>query len=113
MAQTGWASTEGDDLFFKVRGRGKPLLMIPPGGGDGWQYAAVAEILADESRVITHNRRANGRSTMNEPQNFEISQQLGCELVKFPGHLGSSMDMPLEWAAALHSILHRAEEIKN
>jgi pimeloyl-ACP methyl ester carboxylesterase len=35
----------------------------------------VADILADEYKVITYDRRANGRSTMNSPQNFEISQQ--------------------------------------
>jgi pimeloyl-ACP methyl ester carboxylesterase len=49
--------------------------MIAPAGGDGWQYSSVAEILADEYKVICYDRRANGRSTMNAPQNFEISQQ--------------------------------------
>lgn len=49
--------------------------MIAPAGGDGWQYAFVADILADEYKVITYDRRANARSTMNAPQNFEISQQ--------------------------------------
>ena len=73
--QTGRVTTEGDSLFYEVRGQGAPLLMIAPGGGDGWQYAAVAEILAGEYKVITFDRRANGRSTINAPQNFEISQQ--------------------------------------
>src|SRR5271165_5574035 len=49
--------------------------MIPPAGGDGWQYSFVAEILADEYRVITFDRRGNARSTGHEPQNFEITQQ--------------------------------------
>jgi len=35
----------------------------------------VADRLADEYKVITYDRRANARSTMNVPQNFEISQQ--------------------------------------
>jgi hypothetical protein len=35
---------------------------------------AIADIL-DEFRVITYDRRASARSTMNEPQNFEISLQ--------------------------------------
>jgi pimeloyl-ACP methyl ester carboxylesterase len=73
--QTGRVTTEGDDLFYEVRGQGQPLLMIAPGGGDGWHYSFVADILADEYRVITYDRRANARSTMNTPQNFEISQQ--------------------------------------
>ncbi|HME46740.1 alpha/beta hydrolase [Mycobacterium sp.] len=71
----GWVTTEGDDLYYEVRGNGKPLLMIPPAGGDGWQYSFVAEILADEYRVITFDRRGNARSTGHEPQNFEITQQ--------------------------------------
>jgi hypothetical protein len=42
--------------------------MIPGGGGDGSSYSFVADILSDEFKVITHDRRANARSTMNEPQ---------------------------------------------
>ena len=66
---------EGDELYYEVRGQGQPLLMIAPGGGDGYQYSFVVDILADEYKVITYDRRANARSTMNDPQNFEISQQ--------------------------------------
>jgi hypothetical protein len=33
-------------------------------------------------------------------------------LVTFPGHHGSYMDMPEEWAATLRSILHKAEGVK-
>lgn len=73
--QSGRVTTEGDDLYYEVRGQGQPLLMIAPGGGDGWQYSYLADILADEYKVILYDRRANGRSTMNDPQNFEISQQ--------------------------------------
>jgi len=73
--QAGRVTTEGDDLYYEVRGMGPALLMIAPAGGDGWQYSAVAEILADEYKMIVYDRRANARSTMNAPQNFEISQQ--------------------------------------
>ncbi len=73
--RTGRVAVAGDELFFEVRGSGEPLLMIAPGGGDGWQYARVAELLATRFRVITFDRRANGRSTMNAPQNFTIQQQ--------------------------------------
>ena len=67
--------SEGDELYYEVRGQGQPLLMIAPAGGDGHQYSFVADILADEYKVITYDRRGNARSTMNDPQNFEISQQ--------------------------------------
>ncbi len=75
MIQSYRVTTEGDELYYEVRGQGQPLLLIPPAGGDGWQYSFVADILADEYKVITYDRRANARSTMNVPQNFEISQQ--------------------------------------
>jgi len=75
IVQSCRVKTEGDELYYEMRGQGQPLLMIPPAGGDGWQYSYVADILADEYKVITYDRRANGRSTMNYPQNFEISQQ--------------------------------------
>src|SRR5258708_18522320 len=75
MIQSYRVTTEGDELYYEVRGQGQPLLLIPPAGGDGGQYSFVADILADEYKVITYDRRANARSTMNVPQNFEISPQ--------------------------------------
>jgi pimeloyl-ACP methyl ester carboxylesterase len=68
-------TNEGDEIYYEIRGQGQPLLLIPGGGGDGWWYTPIAELLADEYKVITYDRRANARSTMNFPQNFEISQQ--------------------------------------
>jgi pimeloyl-ACP methyl ester carboxylesterase len=73
--QTGHVETEGDTLYFEVRGEGPPVLLIPPAGGDGDLFMAIADILSSEYKVITYDRRANARSTMNYPQNFEISQQ--------------------------------------
>ena len=53
--QSGRVTTEGDELYYEVRGKGQPLLMIAPGGGDGWQYSFVADILADEcGRAYEH-----------------------------------------------------------
>ncbi len=73
--QSGRVMTEGDELYYEVRGQGQPFLMIPAAGGDGDYYAIMADLLCDEYKVITYDRRANARSTMNYPQNFEISQQ--------------------------------------
>jgi pimeloyl-ACP methyl ester carboxylesterase len=75
LVQSGRVTTEGDELYYEVRGQGQPFLMISAAGGDGDYYAAVADLLCDEYKVITYDRRANARSTMNNPQNFEISQQ--------------------------------------
>lgn len=71
--QTGRVTTEGDDLYYEVRGQGQPILLIS--AGDGEYYAALMDLLSDEYKVITYDRRANARSTINAPQNFEISQQ--------------------------------------
>jgi hypothetical protein len=38
-----------------------------------------------------------------------LAQRLGCELVVFPGHHGSFLDMPNEFAAMLREVLHKAE----
>ena len=71
----GVVSTEGDDLYYKVRGEGKALIFISPAGGDGDGYFPVAKNLSDKYKVITYDRRANTRSTMNFPDYFEIRQQ--------------------------------------
>ena len=39
-----------------------------------------------------------------------LAEKLGCEMVTFPGHHSSFMDMPNEWAAMLRSVLHKALE---
>ena len=72
--KTGYVTTEGDDLYYEVRGHGEPLLMIP--GGDAGYYSFVADILSDKYKVITYDRRGNSRCTRNNPQNFEISNSL-------------------------------------
>lgn len=73
--QIGSVTSEGDCLHYEVRGQGQPLILIPGAGGDADRYTRMAEILANEFKVITYDRRANARSSMNTPQNFEISQQ--------------------------------------
>src|SRR5262245_36597271 len=72
---TGRVATEGDELYYEVRGQGPPLVMIAGGGGDAGFYSLVAPILAGEYKVITYDRRGNSRSTRNEPQHFAIEQQ--------------------------------------
>src|SRR4051812_10457044 len=71
----GRVNTEGDDIYYEVRGHGQPLLMISGGGGDAGFFSLVADMLSDEYKVITYDRRGNSRSSRNDPQNFEISQQ--------------------------------------
>lgn len=51
--QKGRVISEGDSLYYEVRGEGKPLILIPGAGGDADRYTFVAQILADEYKVIT------------------------------------------------------------
>jgi hypothetical protein len=37
-----------------------------------------------------------------------LAEKLGCELVTFPGHHASFLDMPVEFAATLRGVLHKA-----
>jgi pimeloyl-ACP methyl ester carboxylesterase len=67
--------TEGDAIYYEVRGQGAPLLMISGGGGDAGFFTLIADVLANDYKVITYDRRGNSRSSRNDPQNFEISQQ--------------------------------------
>ncbi len=73
--QHGYVTTEGDNLYYEVRGQGAPLVLISGGGGDSQVYTAMADILVDEYKVITYDRRANARSTMHNPHHFTIAQQ--------------------------------------
>lgn len=73
--QSGVVSTEGDALYYKVRGTGKPILFIAPGGGNGDDYLLVANMLADSYKVITYDRRANARSTRHFHNDFSVRQQ--------------------------------------
>jgi hypothetical protein len=40
-----------------------------------------------------------------------LAKKLGCELVTFPGHHGSFIDMPDEFAATLRSVLHKTQGV--
>ncbi|WP_181043911.1 alpha/beta hydrolase [Actinokineospora auranticolor] len=72
--RTGHVTSEGDTLYYEVRGCGPPLLMISGGQGDAGFYTYPAALLADEFQVITYDRRGNSRSTRNVTD-FSIAQQ--------------------------------------
>jgi pimeloyl-ACP methyl ester carboxylesterase len=73
--RTGNVETEGDTLYYEVRGAGPPLLMIHGGVIDAGGFAFAADLLAAGYTVITYDRRAYSRSSGRDPQNFEVGQQ--------------------------------------
>ncbi len=54
---------------------------------------------------------ARGRKTWYAQAAQILAEKLGCELVTFPGHHASFLDMPDEFAATLRSVLHKAEGV--
>lgn len=52
MAQSGHVETEGDLLYYEVRGEGQPLLMIPGGGGDGGRIHSLRIFYQMNSRSL-------------------------------------------------------------
>ena len=73
--RSGRVTSEGDTLYYEVRGKGTPLLLIAGGGGDGGYYSRLADVLAPSYEVITYDRRGNARSTRNHPRTFSLEQQ--------------------------------------
>jgi pimeloyl-ACP methyl ester carboxylesterase len=60
--RSAFAQVNGARLYYEERGSGPPLVFIPGGSVDSSHYAAVADLLADEFRTVTFDRRGNGRS---------------------------------------------------
>jgi pimeloyl-ACP methyl ester carboxylesterase len=50
-------------LYYEVRGRGPPLLLIMGATGDAGHFASVADELANDLTVLSYDRRGNSRST--------------------------------------------------
>ena len=50
------------DLYWEAIGSGPAVLLIAGTPGDGRQFAALAEVLADDHLVITYDRRGTSRS---------------------------------------------------
>ncbi|AYG00087.1 alpha/beta hydrolase [Lactococcus allomyrinae] len=71
----GQVEIDGDVLSYKITGQGVPLLCIAGGGGEGDSFLPLADQLAEHFRVISYDRRANGRSTAHSPEYFDLAQQ--------------------------------------
>jgi pimeloyl-ACP methyl ester carboxylesterase len=77
----------------------------------------VTNYLPDTARIRENGVRAyiavgewgQARKTWYAQAAQILAGQLGCPLVTFPGHHGSFMDMPKEWAAALRGVLKQAK----
>ena len=104
-------SLEGVDLHVRVRGVGRPLVLVPGAGGDGDQYDQLAECLSTSHTVVTYDRRANSRSprpqgyaqTTIEEQADDVAQLLAALNVAPAAVFGNSLGAVIALACALRS----------
>jgi pimeloyl-ACP methyl ester carboxylesterase len=57
----------GATLFYRVRGSGPPLVILPGGDGAADSVDAVSDQLVDRYRVVTYDRRGLSRSRLDAP----------------------------------------------
>ena len=60
--ERGRVPANGTELYYEARGDGPPLLLIAGGLADAGQFTTLSEALAQQSRVISYDRRGNSRS---------------------------------------------------
>lgn len=86
---TGSQVRVGDvELYAEVRGDGPPLVLVPGGGGDGGQFAALATLLAAGRTVVTYDRRGNSRSGRGTGSPSTSVEQQADDVVGLLGELG-------------------------
>lgn len=71
-----YLETQEVNLYYEVRGKGKPLLLIHGVVVDGALYEAAAEILGQYYQVITYDRRGNSRSSQVTGDAYDIAAQV-------------------------------------
>jgi pimeloyl-ACP methyl ester carboxylesterase len=57
----------GATLFYRVRGSGPTLLILPGGDGDADTAKTLCDELVDRYTVVTYDRRGLSRSTIDGP----------------------------------------------
>lgn len=67
---------EFGELYYEVRGEGKPLLLIHGVIVDASLYEQTAEILSRYYEVICYDRRGYSRSKCNEEPKFHMEEQV-------------------------------------
>lgn len=66
-------AADGCRIFYEVRGRGRPVLLIPGLGGSGAFWSGVTEHLAREFLTVAIDHRGAGRSD-RPPGTYSIEQ---------------------------------------
>jgi electron transfer flavoprotein alpha subunit len=57
MLMTGYVTTEGDTLYYEVRGQGEPLLMISGGGGVMRDFGLLNDLAEEMNAQVSASRK--------------------------------------------------------
>jgi aminoacrylate hydrolase len=76
----------GDQLFYETQGAGQPLLLVPGLSGTAGFYDRVLPALATRFRVILHDHRGCGRSSLARIE-YSVEQMAG-DVLALMDHLG-------------------------
>ncbi len=76
---------DGGALCYRVEGKGQPLVLIPPVGGDTSFWARQGPALAREYKVITLDNRGVGRSSAL-PHDATV-RDMACDVLELLEHL--------------------------
>jgi pimeloyl-ACP methyl ester carboxylesterase len=96
----------GMDLHYRVRGQGKPLVLLHGtfGTGDDWAHAFDLSELAREYQLVVPDLRGHGRST--NPDELFTTRQCARDVFALLDHLGvetfSAVGLSLGGNALLH-----------
>jgi len=84
--KTGFAPVNGLKLYYEIRGRGEPLILLHGGLGATEMFAGILPSLSDGRRVIAVDLQAHGRTAdIDRPLSIEAMADDIATLIK---HLG-------------------------
>ncbi|CAL9430093.1 putative hydrolase [Nocardiopsis dassonvillei] len=87
MVETHTVKTPDGTLYHEVRGSG-PVLVLTGAPMAAGEFAAVADLLAAERTVVTHDPRGIGRSPLDDPEQDSTPELRADDLVALLDALG-------------------------
>ncbi|QEC71475.1 alpha/beta hydrolase [Arachidicoccus ginsenosidivorans] len=70
----GYYKYKSGHIYYEIKGKGAPLLLIPGGSGDCWWLHKIADALSGNFQVISYDLYGKARSITHTPSNIDINQ---------------------------------------
>src|SRR5271167_2734536 len=104
------ASINGIEMYYEVRGRGEPLMLLHgfTGAGSDWRYVFDLDELAKSYRVIIPDMRGHGGST-NPASEFN-HRQSALDIFALLDHLKIDKFKAIGLSGGGNTFLHMATE---